>query len=530
MKFNKDYFKSIDKNLVLILSLALFLRIFNSWEVPTAHVDEGYAFYSAKCLLNYGQDIWGKELSIYSSAWGGGMSMGYIYFSIPFLALFGQSLFIFRLPMILMGVLAVYFVYKIGCFKNKNIGYGMALLYATVPWSVMQQRWALDCNFFIVLFIPGLYFMLKYLFEDNKKSLYVSLIIWGLSLYGYALAYLYMPVILLAILITLVIKKKLIIKDWIVPAIIMFLIALPLMLFVFNNLLDLGMTKFLFLDFPYLPSFRSSELGFSFSNITRILKIVLLNTDNYVINTFKDTGLLYYWSAPFLCLGIFRMYFKENDKLNSFMKVLFAVSLLVPLFGFNFVNAYKTMIYIIPAIYCIYIGFDFINQRIEKNALKIVLPILYTFGVIFFFVNYLMSQDLITSTYQHCSMPELTPYGISDVIAYAEENYSNDEKYIQFRRTFITPVLFNDLNINPLENNYERETYYLPNGEISYNDFGKVGKYNIFLTVEDGKLMRPGNTTVVGELDNSLIIGMRGLEEYKEKEQLYCSYRYCLYK
>lgn len=532
MKSNKNYFQSIDKKLALILLVALFLRFFYSWKVPSIHVDEGYAFYSAKCLLNYGQDIWGKELSVYSSAWGGGMSMGYIYFSIPFLALFGQTLFVFRIPMILMGVLAVYYMYRIGCFKDKKMGYGMALLYATVPWSIMQQRWALDCNFFIVLFIPGLYYMLRYLFEDDKKSLYISLIVLGLSLYGYALAYLYVPVTLLIILIVLIFKKELIVKDWLLPCFLMFLIALPLMAFVFNNLFDLNMTNFWIFDFPYLPNFRSSELGFSSINIKWVLSIALLGTDNYVINSYKETGLLYYWLLPFLYLGVYRMYFKEKNEFNFIMKLLFTIYVLIPLFGFADVNAYKMMLYIIPAIYCIYLGLNYLTQKNNKKLIKILLPSLYGVGVIFFFVSYIFNHDITTSSFQYNSMAELTPYGLSNVINYTEENYPNDDKFIQYRRTFLTPVLFNELNVNPLEGDFEREDYYhQSNGKLYHSDFGRVKKYTIFRFVEDGKLTRDGKIKEeVGILNDSLIIGMRGAPEFIDKETIYCSYRYCLYK
>lgn len=527
----ENLFKSMDKKLILILLVAFFLRIFKSWDVPTLHVDEGYAFYSAKCLLNYGKDIWGKGLSVYSSAWGAGMSMGYIYFSIPFLALFGQHLFIFRLPMILMGTLAVYFMYKIGCFKSKNTGYIMALLYATVPWSVMQQRWALDCNFFIVLFIPGLYFMLKYLTEKKKSSLYTSLIIFGLSLYGYALSYLYVPVVLLFVVLFLMAKKEFVLKDWIVPSLILFTIASPLMVFVFNNLFNLGITDFGIFEFPKLLRFRSNEVGFSPNNFISLFNLVFLNTDNYVINTFYNTGLLYYWTFPFLCLGTYVMYCKEKTVLNSIMKRMFAISLLVPLFGFVAINAYKSMLYIIPAIYCICIGAEFILEKVKKDFIKITLTSLYFLGVCLFFITYLFNQNAITSTYDYCMMPELTPWGVSDVIKYTEEHYPNEEKYIQFRRTFMTPILFNELDVVPSEGNFEREIYYFDDGEtVNYDDFGRVEDYIVFTKVEDGKLVRPGNTVEVGTLVDSLIIGLDGVEELSTKDKVYCSNRYCLYK
>lgn len=528
----KEKVKNVDKKLLFILTVAFLMRFIGFWEIPTINIDECYAFYTARCLINYGVDLWGKTLSVYSSAWGAGMSMGMTYISIPFLLIFGQNIFAFRLPMVVGGVVATYFMYKIGCYRNKNTGYIMALLYGTVPWSVMQQRFGMDCNLFIVLFIPGLYYMMKYLFEEDTNSLYTSMFIWGFSLFGYVLSYLYLPIFLIVIIISLLLKKKFKLKEWIIACLIIGIIALPLMVFVFNNILGLELTKFGIFDFPELLNFRSSEIGFKFENIERLLNVYLFQNDFYKVTTFQNSGLMYYVTMPLIIMGTYCMFAKEKSEFNNWMKIIFLISTGVPALLIQGTNSAKIMILIIPMCYQIVLGIEYLqslNLSLSKEVLNKWLTGIYVFVCCSFFGMYILNQNSYLSKFDYIHIPEVNPHGLSEVIKFTEENYPNEEKYFYYIKNIPTSLFFNELNINPNEKKFE-ETIYTYGNDSFLRDYSRIEDYYFGNIIQDGHMYLASNGKEPVPLKDSLIISMCNMEELKEKNIVYQSHQYCLYK
>lgn len=531
----KEKIKNIDKKLCLVLLIAFLMRFIGSWDIPTMNVDEGYSFYSAKCLLQYGQDIWGHNLPVYSEAWGSGMSMGYIYLSIPFMFLFGTNILAYRLPMILGGVISTFFMYEIGNLKNKNTGHIMSLIYATIPWTVMQQRWGLDCNLFLILFIIGMYYMLEYLLNDKKKSLYISLIIFGFSLYGYALAYLYVPIYLLIIVVILLSKKQFKLKDWLIPCIILGIIALPLMVFVLDHVLELNYTKFLIFDLPILTKFRSSEIGFSIDNVMRFIDLFVFQTDYFTSNTFISSGLMYYITTPLILLGTALLFIEKNDNFNDWMIVMFLATLIPALFLIKYGNANKIMLITIFASYFISLSTQYLS-KLNLGKLTKVLPMLllsiYALTVSMFFSSYLLNQNSYLSERQYTNAPELAPYGMIDVAKYAEENYPGENKYLYCSEHFSSSLLLSEFDVDPTSStDYLEKHYYTKDGkEVFYKDFARVKNFYIFSKIEDGQLKFAGQGETVAKLENSLVISNCNMTSMQGKELLFRSKQYCLFK
>ena len=485
----KEKMKNIDKKLCFILIIAFLMRFIGAWEIPTMNVDEGYAFYSAKCLLQYGQDIWGHNLPIYSEAWGSGMSMGYIYLSIPFIAIFGKNILAYRLPMILGGVLSTFFIYKIGAFKNKKLGYIMALFYGTIPWTVMQQRWGLDCNLFLILFIPGMYYMLDYLLNNKRKCLYLSLIILGFSLYGYALAYLYVPIFLLIIIIVLITKKEFKLKDWLFPSIILSIIALPLMIFVLVHMLELNYAEFLIFDLPLLTRFRSSEIGFTFNNIINFINLLVFQTDKFTSNTFISTGLMYYITTPLILFGLILMFIEKNNKINNWMITMFLATLIPPLFLIKYGNANKIMLLTIFISYFVGLSVQHLH-KLNLGKMTQILPTLllsiYAFIVSLFFSSYLLNQNAYLSEIQYTKAPELAPHGMIDVAKYADEKYPEENKYLYCYEYFSSSLLLAEFDIDPTsKTDFVEKKYYSKEGnKVLKKDFERIKNFYILVKLK----------------------------------------------
>lgn len=475
----KNILRNDKVKIALILATAFIFRFLFASDIPTIHSDEQYSFYSAKCLLEYGQDIWGHSLPVYSEAWGGGMSMGYIYLSIPFMFVFGQNILAYRLPMILGGVVATYYIYKIGKLKDEKTGIIMSILYAVMPWSVLQQRWGLDCNLFIILFIPALYYVVKYINEKKQKYLTISLILFGLSLWGYALAYVFVPLFLLVIIIGLLIKKEFKIKEWIIPSIFLMLLALPLMIFVFSNMFDLNIDKFLFFDIPKMYQFRNNEFALTINHIKYLIMALLTQDEVWVSGSMQPWGLMFPITGVFIFYGMYLSIKDYKNSLGHWMNVLFIVSF-VFCATLNGIIGHKYTLLMIPSLYYVALSFE---KLFNFNVLKKLIIVIYVVFAIASFGDYLMNYNKVISTFEHNPLLfQLSPSGLKEVINYSESNHKGDNIAVFDTAHFTTPVYLNELQINPIKDKYEMMEISTING--NRKEFSKIKNYQ-FITLDE---------------------------------------------
>ena len=110
-----------NKSLILIILLILFGAIIRGAlidKVPNAlNVDEVSAGYEAYSVLNYGVDRNGNFLPVHFVAWGSGQNVLYSYIMMPFILIFGLNVLSIRLPMALIGVLALILFINKKCRK-----------------------------------------------------------------------------------------------------------------------------------------------------------------------------------------------------------------------------------------------------------------------------------------------------------------------------------------------------------------------------------------------------------------------------
>lgn len=516
----KDIFKNEKFKIAFILIIAFVFRFLFASDVPTIHSDEQYAFYSAKCLLEYGQDIWGHHLPVYSEAWGGGMSMGYIYLSIPFMFLLGKNILAYRLPMILGGVTATYFIYKIGEFKDKRTGFIMSILYAVMPWSVLQQRWGLDCNIFIILFIPALYFIIKYINERAQKYLLISLTLFGLSLWGYALAYVFVPVFLLVVIIGLLIKKRFYIKDWIIPSLILMILALPLMVFVFSNMFDLNIRKFLFFDIPKMYQFRNNEFELTVNHIRYLVRALFTQDEIWVSGSMQPWGLMFPTTGVFIFYGLYLSIKDFKNPFGHWMNVLFVFSFIFCA-TLNGIVGHKYTLLMIPSLYYVALSFE---KLFNFNLLKKVIIVAYVLLAIVSFGDYLMNYNEVISTFKYNPLLyQLSPAGLDKVIEYSEVNHAGEEIAVFDTAHFTTPVYLNELNIDPTKDRYEMMEISTLNG--NRKEFSKIENYQFIALDEKSRPIGADGLVDITKYNYVISHCNNDLSEWYEvefKEKGYC--------
>lgn len=181
--------------LILILSIALFLRIINiSNNPPAMYGDELTMVLDVSSILHTGFDTTGKFLPL-NFTMGGGRPIGYGYFSIPFVAMFGATTLGIRLLSVLSGVGIVFLIYYLGkILFSRQVGLFASAILAVSPWDLSMSRGGFETHFALFLALLGI---VMFLLAGNKPWFYIiSAVSFGLSINTYSTYKLTLPLFL----------------------------------------------------------------------------------------------------------------------------------------------------------------------------------------------------------------------------------------------------------------------------------------------------------------------------------------------
>jgi len=185
-----------------ILMLSFFLRIWQISQIPPSlNWDEVSHGYNAYSILKTGQDEWGVNFPKIFRAYGDYKLPVYIYLTALSEAIFGLNEFAVRFPSVLAGTLSVLFTFLLvrKLFGNGFLGILTALLVAVEPWGLFLSRIAVEANLASFLIIAGMYFLV--LGAEKNCFLPVSTFFFGLSLYTYNSARIFVPLFLVCLII-----------------------------------------------------------------------------------------------------------------------------------------------------------------------------------------------------------------------------------------------------------------------------------------------------------------------------------------
>jgi 4-amino-4-deoxy-L-arabinose transferase-like glycosyltransferase len=224
--------------LFVITLLAAVLRLVNVPSIPPSlSWDEVSLGYNAYSILETGRDEHGKFLPISTfEAYGDYKPPGYIYATVPSIALFDLTEFAVRLPSILAGIISVVLTYYIvrELFTKESNAYKeliallAAFLLAVSPWHLNISRVAYEANLAHMFILFGILLFLKAI-NGKPRMLLPSGIFFVLSLYTFNSARIFIPLFLL-FSVVLFGKSLLTMKKWaIIAAVISSLLILPLM-------------------------------------------------------------------------------------------------------------------------------------------------------------------------------------------------------------------------------------------------------------------------------------------------------------
>lgn len=367
----------------LILAAGIFARAYQFGSVPGGiNQDEAFAAYEAWSLLKYGIDTAGYHNPVYLTAWGSGMNALETYLMMPFIALFGLESWAIRLPQLIVAVLSIWVVYLlVRRLVNEKAGLIAMFMLAICPWHIIMSRWGLESNLAPGFLLFGLWFFVKGL--DKPRYLMLSALMYGLALYTYATYWIYVPFIILFQLIYCMACGKIRFdRNLFFSALILALLALPLLLFLAINKGYLEEIRLSFMSIPKLLYMRSSEI--SFDEKARKLELVkdvfIEQNDGWIWNSPSKFGLFYFISAPFaifgLCYCIVRIV--QSVRRKQFCPealILFQILVSLPQLILVKINVNKVNILFIPLVILIALGVYFACSLTFRHVLTAVLAV-----------------------------------------------------------------------------------------------------------------------------------------------------------
>ena len=299
---------------IVFLIVGIGARIWRFGQVPAGiNQDEAFAAYEAYSLLRTGLDTSGYPFPVYLTAWGSGMNAMESYLMIPFIALFGLKVWAVRMPQLIVGILSLIAAY--GILKRtagRWAGLCGMFLMAVCPWHILMSRWALESNLAPGFLLFGLYFFLRGL-EDHRFFL-LSALMYGLSLYCYAAIWPFVPLALLLQAGYALRCGQLRFRGrdglWIgLSALALFVLALPLMLFLLVNWGIMDEIRLPFLSVPRLLVMRTEQFSFSSlpENTEKLLNLLFRQSDGLLWNSPEGFGLFYYGTLIFFPVGAYRV-------------------------------------------------------------------------------------------------------------------------------------------------------------------------------------------------------------------------------
>lgn len=170
--------------LAFIILLGLFLRIV--WinnSPPALYGDELTIALDSYSLLKTGQDQLGNFFPL-TFQMGAGRPAGYVYGSIPFVAVFGPTALGVRALSILSGLGIIILLYYIGRkLFSKKVGLAAAFIASVSPWDISLSRGGFEAHFALFLALLGIYL---FMLAKQKPPLYIfSALSFGLTLHTY---------------------------------------------------------------------------------------------------------------------------------------------------------------------------------------------------------------------------------------------------------------------------------------------------------------------------------------------------------
>ena len=491
---NKEKTENTKYKIMLLFAFILHIGVFIYFMVKKPiNIDEAMTVLNANSLAKSGTDILGEKLPIYFDTWlHGGQSPFATYLVAIMIKLFGYSLFVTRVPMFvfsMLGLIAFYKFLKEVIPENEtliNIAFCLACI---SPWHLYTSAFTLDCNFLPHIAMFGMYFLAKGINSTKSKYFVFSMLFFGLGFYCYILSAIIIPVLLAALFLILLIKKKVSFKNTIISVITIFIVAIP---FILQGLVQFGIVENLnFLGFsiskmPYYSRGSELKLNNIFENLGEGI-ISLLFTDIYSFNAkgVNSFNFANSFGSVALLAGVITLILNKIRKRNDFGIFLKAViiSTLVSSATVCSLTFYATALYRYNIYNYIFIiisayGIYSVSKLFKKPRFKEVTSLLVATSLIittYCFAYYYKNDVINTNTFYTSSIEECLNYNKSNknvtLVCVDEETNINSG---QITERMIIDTLYHHINEKDFT---DIEALLYKAGYFNNNDFSNLPKF-----------------------------------------------------
>ena len=388
----------------VILILAFVLRFYHlGVNPPSLDWDETALGYNAYSLLKTGRDEYGTRFPISLRSFDDYKPPMYVYLTIPSVAIFGLNDWAVRFPSALLGTLTVlvFFFLVREILGKPKLALLATLFLAISPWHLQFSRIAFEANVALSFTVFGAWAFFRGL--KKGKFLVLSALFFGLALYSYHSARVFVPLLGLGLI--LMFRKRLL-KFWrycLIAAVIGIIFAIPLlniMTSVEGRMRLKGVSSLTdqAVLYPSIAKIQEDQekgnllLGRLVHNRRLVFAKILLQGYFYHFNLnwlflkgdlprhhAPNAGLLYLWELPFVLAGIYFL-IKKKPK---FYQVIFLWLLLAPAPAApttELPHSIRTLNMVIPLSIISAYGFYAFLQAIRKKRALIKNSLLFFIG------------------------------------------------------------------------------------------------------------------------------------------------------
>ncbi|GAP39184.1 glycosyltransferase family protein [Flexilinea flocculi] len=470
---------------VFFAAVAVVVRVHDFGSYPAdINCDESMSAVEAMALVDNGTDHLGTSYPVYFEAWGRAQQNALYPYLIAVLVKFlGINTVIVRLPMLIFSLLGIALLTLISGFVySKNFSLIVLALTAINPWHIMQSRWGLESNIFPHFLLLGLFFLLYSLKSRKSVFLYISIIFYGLSLYGYGVAYAYIPFLLLSIFVILFFTEIFRSFTLLIATFLFFLVSWPILLMIPINYFKLPTFAFgpitmqLFEKTTRLSDFvfLSKDINDQFFNNVRYLwNIIMLQKMDVWWNQLPAIGTMYKISLPFSVIGIVKIaqlaMNKNEEGETNYRKICSAILLInlaASLFTgliINNVNVTRMNHIYYPLILVTAYGIYWVFSK--NHYFGIFISLSYGVYFSFFCYRYFYSEDRTFINYTYDQGLEKT---LQQANSYQKElcisthQYRNDFKITEINTLYLLKLPYSYYSGEMNEDELKSSSYGLP--------------------------------------------------------------------
>lgn len=413
-----------------VVIIAVGVRIWKFGDIPHGfNQDEAMAALEAFSLAEHGTDHYGMSFPVYFTAWiTSQMNVLLSYVLIPFFKLFGPSVLVVRLPLLLFSLVSLYIAFRFS-YKlfGKNAALAILFIIAINPWQIMMSRWALEANLFPHFLLYGSY--LLYLGFEKKRYVYLSMIVFGIAMYSYGIAYYLVPLLLLIVCVYMIWTKSIKLYEVLICIVLYAVVAWPIFAMMAVNFFELNTIELPFMTIPYFEQGeRMNDVLFFSDNIRQqivtnvlcLVCIVFFQVEDSLWNSIPEIGPLYFIAIPLFFFGIALFideYRNKNSKCREGVFVLLALFVSSMFSGIitNNVNLNRINAIMFPMLFMIGYAIYHICKRLKMATIPLLLMFALLFGS--FSYAYFTGDYSIRLGYEFY-------YGFSDAA-----NYIKDMEY-----------------------------------------------------------------------------------------------------